>query len=122
MSEVKVNAYAEMPQTQPILHQEHVQRVHQPIVVAVDISGSMDYTEEGQTKTNLKLAEDMINQIGQDPELKDEYKSTADICIMTFADYVSTVHDWSPLSQYKGGITLSKMGVTAFHDIVFRQR
>ena len=112
------NAYSEMPAVQPVFHYESVQFIHQPIVVAVDVSGSMDITEDGQMKTNLKLAEDMINQIGQDPELNDIYKSTADICIMTFADYVTTVQDWIPLSQYHGGITLTKMGVTAFHDVV----
>ena len=112
------NAYSEMPVVQPVFHYESVQFIHQPIVVAVDVSGSMDVTEDGQMKTNLKLAEDMVNQIGQDPELKEEYKSTADLCVMTFADYVTTVQDWTPLSQYHGGITLTKMGVTAFHDVV----
>lgn len=112
------NAYSEMPVVQPVFHYESVQFIHQPIVVAVDVSGSMGITEEGQTKTNLKLAEAMVNQIGQDPDLRDEYKSTADLCIMTFADYVTTVQDWTPLSQYHGGITLTKMGVTAFHDVV----
>lgn len=112
------NAYSEMPVVQPVFHYESMQFIHQPIVVAVDVSGSMDVTENGQMKTNLKLAEDMVNQIGQDPELKEEYKSTADLCVMTFADYVTTVQDWTPLSQYHGGITLTKMGVTAFHDVV----
>lgn len=112
------NAYAEIPVVQPVFHYESVQFIHQPIVVAVDVSGSMDMTEDGQMKTNLKLAEDMVNQIGQDPELKEMYKNTADLCIMTFADYVTTVQDWIPLSQYRGGITLTKMGATAFHDVV----
>lgn len=112
------DVYSEMPAVQPIFHCESVQFVHQPVIVAVDVSGSMDHTEAGQTKSNLQLAEEMINQIGQDPDLKDEYKLTADICVMTFADYVTTAQDWIPLSQYHGGISLTKMGVTAFHDVV----
>lgn len=104
------NAYSEMPVVQPVFHYESVQFIHQPIVVAVDVSGSMDIIEDGQMKTNLKLAEDMVNQIGQDPELKDEYKSTADLCIMTFADYVTTVQDWIPLSQYHGELPSQRWG------------
>lgn len=110
--------YAEMPRNQQIFHYERINQSHQPLVVAVDISGSMDHVEEGETKTNIKLAEEMINQIGQDPDLKDVYKSRADICVMTFADHVTTVQDWIPLSQYKGGITLSAQVTTAFHDVV----
>lgn len=42
------NAYSEMPVVQPVFHYESVQFIHQPIVVAVDVSGSMDVTEDGQ--------------------------------------------------------------------------
>lgn len=112
------NAYTEMPKNQQIFHYEKVQLAHQPILVAVDISGSMDHIEDGQTKSNIKLAEEMINQIGQDPELTDDYKRTADICVMTFADYVTTEQDWIPLSQYRGGISLTPKVTTAFHDVV----
>lgn len=34
------NAYSEMPVDQPVLHYESVQFIHQPIVVAVDVSSS----------------------------------------------------------------------------------
>lgn len=87
------NVYSELPVVQPIFHYERVQFIHQPIVVAVDVSSSMDITENGQMKTNLKLAKDMANQSRQDPDLKDEYKSTADLCVMTFTDYVTTVQN-----------------------------
>ena len=112
------NAYAEMPKNQKIFHYEKVQLIHQPVLVAVDISGSMDHTEDGQTKSNIKLAEEMVNQIGQDPELTDDYKRTADICVMTFANDVTTEQDWIPLSQYRGGISLTPQTTTAFHDAV----
>ena len=112
------NAYAEMPVTQKVYKLETPQLLHQPMIVAVDVSTSMDFKEEGQQKTNLKLAEDMLNQIGQDPDLKGEYKKTTDFCVMTFSDDVTTEKDWSPLSEYHGGITLNKVGVTAFHNVV----
>lgn len=64
------DVYAEIPAVQPTLHHESIQKVHQPIVVAIDVSGSMKYTESGQTKANIQLAEEMVNQIGQDSRLK----------------------------------------------------
>ena len=112
------NAYAEMPVTQKVYKLETPQLLHQPMIVAVDVSTSMDFKEEGQQKTNLKLAEDMLNQIGQDPDLKGEYKKTTDFCVMTFSDDDTTEKDWAPLSEYHGGITLNKVGVTAFHNVV----
>lgn len=79
-----------MPVTQKVYKLETPQLLHQPMIVAVDVSTSMDFKEEGQQKTNLKLAEDMLNQIGQDPDLKGEYKKTTDFCVMTFSDDVTT--------------------------------
>ena len=46
----------------------------------------MNTMEAGQQKTNLKLIQDVINQIGQDSELKEEDKKTIDLCVMTFSD------------------------------------
>lgn len=112
------DVYAEIPAVQPTLHHESVQAVHQPVVVAIDVSGSMKYTESGQTKTNIQLAEEMVNQIGQDPDLSDKYKRTVDFCVMSFADHITTEFDWAPLSHYKGGIHLTAAGRTAFHDVV----
>ena len=50
------------------------QLMHQPVVIAVDVNNSMNTMEAGQQKTNLKLIQDVINQIGQDSELKEEDK------------------------------------------------
>lgn len=110
------NAYAEMPATQRI-YTEARAVTHQPFLVAMDVSGSMDHTEPGEAKKNFQLAEEMVNQIGKDPELEG-YKRTIDVCIMTFADQVETVCDWQPLSQYRGGLNFSAAGRTAFHDVV----
>lgn len=46
------NAYAEMPVTQKVYKLETPQLLHQPMIVAVDVSTSMDFKEEGQQKTN----------------------------------------------------------------------
>lgn len=100
-----------------IFHYEQV-IIRQAILIAVDVSSSMEHTEDGQTKSNIKLAEEMINQIGQDPELTDDYKRKADICVMTFADHVTTEQDWMPLSEYRGGISLIPNEGNAFHDVV----
>lgn len=112
------NAYAEMPVNSETYKFEMPQLIHQPMIVAVDVSKSMDLTEEGQQKTNLKLAEDMLNQVGQTPELTEEYKKTTDFCVMAFSDDVTTEKDWMPLAEYHGGITLNKVGMTAFHNVV----
>lgn len=110
------NAYLEMPSTQSVFHYEKLQLAHQPVIVCMDVSSSMDHTEGSQSKSNIALAEDMVNQVGQDPKMSKEYKDTADICINTFAQDVITVQDWIPLSHYNGGLTLHAMGTTAFHD------
>lgn len=112
------NTYVEMPVTQEIYKFESPQLMRQPIVVAVNINNSMRNEEEGQQKTNLKLVEDGINRIGQDPELKEEDKKTTDFCIMTFSENTTSEKNWIPLLEYHGGITLNKAGVTAFHDVV----
>ena len=110
--------YAEIPAVQPTLRHESIQAVHQPVVVAIDVSGSMSHKESGEVKTNIELAEEMVNQIGQDPDLSDKYKRTADFCVMSFADHVTTEFDWAPLTQYRGGIHLNAAGRTAFHDVI----
>ena len=40
------NAYAEMPVTQKVYKLETPQLLHQPMIVAVDVSTSMDFKEE----------------------------------------------------------------------------
>ena len=58
------------------------QLMHQPVVIAVDVNNSMNTMEAGQQKTNLKLIQDVINQIGQDSELKEEDKN----CLLYTSD------------------------------------
>ena len=117
-NEKNENEYAEIPAIQPTLHHESIQKVHQPIVIAIDTSGSMSHIESGETKANIQLAEEMVNQIGQDPELTEKDKSTIDFCVMSFSDNVRTEFDWAPLTQYEGGLHLTAVGRTAFHSTV----
>lgn len=112
------DVYIEVPTTQPIFHHENVQLRHQPILVAVDVSTSMNFVEQGSAKSNLKLAEEMINKIGRDPELNADLKKQVDLCLFTFSDHVEVVKNWAPLSHFRGGIALHPVGVTAFHDCV----
>ena len=74
----------------------------------------MNTMEAGQQKTNLKLIQDVINQIGQDSELKEEDKKTIDLCVMTFSDD-DGMEGWLPLSEYHGGTTRNK---TEFHEVI----
>lgn len=67
----------------------------------------MNTMEAGQQKTNLKLIQDVINQIGQDSELKEEDKKTIDLCVMTFSDD-DGMEGWLPLSEYHGGTTRNR--------------
>lgn len=95
---------------------EAPQLMRQPVVIAVDVNNSMNTMEAGQQKTNLKLIQDVINQIGQDSELKEEDKKTIDVCVMLFSND-DGMEGWLPLSEYHGGTTLNKVSATAFHDV-----
>lgn len=108
----------EVPTQQTAYHVEVEQLTHQPFVVAVDVSGSMNHVEDGQTKSNLQLAEELVNRIGHDSRITDLQKRAVDLCIMTFEQTVVTELDWTPLSEYSGGITLKSGNTTAFHDAV----
>lgn len=116
----EVDKYKEMPAIQMDFPTENPTDNHQPIAVVVDISGSMTTTESGETKSNVKLAEELVNQIGLDPNMTDDYKSAADFLVMTFADNVIVQQDWIPLSQFARNIKLTAAGCTAFHDAVIQ--
>lgn len=94
--------------------------IHQPIVVAVDNSGSMQHIENGNTATNLQLAEDMVNQIGLDERLSLADQQVTDFCVLNFHDRVEVKQDWIPLSQYERNIRLSLGGCTAFYSAVIQ--
>ena len=101
-----------------ITHYENYQAIHQYLSVIVDISASMNDTEEGESKRNIQLAEDLIRQIGRGEDLPDEYKETTDIQFFTFNNKVESVFGPAPLSQYNGSIELSASGTTSFYSAV----
>lgn len=116
----EVDKYKEVPAIQQQFPVEVPTSAHQPIAIVIDVSGSMFATEAGESKSNIKLAEEMVNKIGLDPGMKEEYKKTADFLVMTFADNVITQQDWIPLSRFKRDIKLSASGCTAFHNAVIQ--
>ena len=116
----EVDKYKEMPAIQMAFPTENPTANHQPIAIVVDISSSMAHTESGEKKSNVKLAEDLVNQIGLDPDMTDDYKSAADFLIITFADNVIVQQDWIPLSQFSRNIKLNAAGCTAFHDAIIQ--
>lgn len=94
--------------------------VHQPIVVVVDNSYSMSFTEAGETRSNLKIAESMVNEIGLDVDLPLEEQQTIDFCVLNFHDIVEVKQNWIPLSQYERNISLEDGGCTCFHEAVIQ--
>ena len=94
--------------------------IHQPIIVAVDNSGSMQHVESGNTITNLQLAEDMVNQIGLDEHLLLSDQQVTDFCVLNFHDRVEVTQNWIPLSMYERKVRLSNGGCTAFYSAVIQ--
>lgn len=118
-----VNKYNnELPATQEQFPTEVPQKIHQPLAVVIDVSGSMSAVEKnlGQTESNVKLAQNLINQIGLDPDMKDEYKHSTDFLVMTFADNVEVQQDWIPLSRFARTVNLKAAGMTCFYDAVYQ--
>lgn len=94
--------------------------IHQPIIVAVDNSSSMQHVENGNTVTNLQLSEDMVNQIGLDERLSLADQQVTDFCVLNFHDRVEVKQNWIPLSQYERNIRLANGGCTAFYSAVIQ--
>lgn len=89
---------------------------HQPVVLCIDTSGSMnDKAEDGRTKA--QIVEEMINDLANMP-LSDYDKQNVDICVLVFDDEVRTLVDWRPLSSFTGGIELDVAGTTSLGSAV----
>lgn len=101
-----------------ITHFEKQQLVHQPILIALDSSGSMRDCEDSSGRENIELASDILARIGSDPDLKEVNKETTDICVMSFSNDVMMLLDWQPLSLYEFNTRLYARGKTALHKAV----
>ena len=94
--------------------------VHQPFLAVIDNSSSMLATENGGTKTNLQLAEELVNLIGSDPRLSYDIQQTIDFAVLNFHDVVEVRQNWIPLSQFERNIKIPDGGCTAFYEAVIQ--
>lgn len=77
---------------------------HMPVVVLIDISGSMS----GLAISNVeKSVNRFAADICKDPKAADR----VDICVMSFNDSVSIIQDWCPITEMKN-VELSAGGGT----------
>lgn len=89
---------------------------HQPVVICIDTSGSMnEKAEDGRTKA--RIVEQMINSLA-DIDLSESEKGAIDLCILVFDDDCRVLQDWIPLSDFKGGIELDIAGCTALGSAI----
>lgn len=83
---------------------EHINEAHMPILLLLDVSGSM----AGKPIENLSLA---VNRFASDVCKDSKAIDLVDTCVMTFNSTVSVVQDWRPISKmdplsfYAGGGT-----------------
>lgn len=101
-----------------IIHFEDQQLVHQPVLIAVDSSSSMKNRETLSGRENIELANDLLVQIGSDPDFTEADKKTTDICLMSFSNGVTEILSWQPLSLYEGSAHIYAHGSTALHSTV----
>ncbi|MGN1412533.1 MAG: VWA domain-containing protein [Oscillospiraceae bacterium] len=119
----KFNDYKKMPTTQSDFNEfntpefKGVGQVHQPVVICMDTSGSMEYTEPKSSKSNIKIAEEQLNLV-KDIALDQVDKKAVDICILGFDDDVNVLHDWSPLTSWNEYIPLSSGGCTCLGQVI----
>ena len=96
-----------------------INQTHQPVVVCIDTSASMN-EDAGNGITKIKMVEDLVNQLADIPNgrLGETDKSSIDLCILGFNNSVYTIMDWQPLSNFKGDIKLSAEGCTALSSVI----
>lgn len=88
------------------------QRVHQPVVICVDTSSSMNLISEDGKTSKIQIVEDMLNELA-----KFDIKEV-DICILAFDDDVRTLVDWRSISDFHGGLNLDSGGCTSLGSAV----
>lgn len=119
----KFNDYKEMPVTQSDFDSFNdpafngFGQVHQPIVICMDTSGSMEWVEPNSPKSNIKIAEEQLNLV-KDIDLEPMDKKAVDVCILGFDDDVHVLHDWSPLNSWNEHISLQSGGCTCLGQVI----
>lgn len=94
--------------------------IHQPVVIAVDNSDSMTSVEPGETRSNLQIAETMINEIGSGTNLSLSEQQTIDFSVLNFHDRVELQQNWIPLSLFERNVKLEDGGCTSFFEAVIQ--
>lgn len=103
-------------QEQPRYQTKETGMTHQPVVICIDTSGSMnEKAEDGRTKA--RIVEQMINSLTE-IDLSESEKAAVDICILVFDDECRVLQDWIPLSDFRGGIELDVAGCTALGSAI----
>lgn len=89
---------------------------HQPVVICIDTSGSMnEKAEDGRAK--VEIVEQMVNSLSK-IDLSESEKAAVDICILAFDDKCRVLQDWIPLSDFKGNLKLNAGGCTALGSAI----
>lgn len=88
------------------------QLVHQPVVICVDTSGSMEELSEDGKSSKIQIVEDMLNGLATF-NIKE-----VDICVLAFDDEVRTIVDWRSLADFHGGLKLDTGGCTCLGSAV----
>lgn len=89
---------------------------HQPVVICIDTSGSMnEKAEDGRTK--IEIVEQMVNSLSK-IDLSESEKGAVDICVLAFDDECRVLQDWIPLSDFKGNLKLDAGGCTALGSAI----
>lgn len=92
---------------------------HQPVVICIDTSESMNELAEGTNSKKCEMIEELVNSIADLKGLDDRTKSCVDICILLFDDTVRTLVDWKSLSSFQGDVKLDDIaGQTFLGDAV----
>lgn len=111
-------AVNETPRYQNVERPRETSLVHQPVVICIDTSGSMnDKSEDGRTKA--EIVEEMLNSLAN-LDLPESDKAAVDICILVFDDECRTLVEWRPLTYFEGGLKLDVAGCTALGSAVIK--
>lgn len=82
--------------------------VHIPIVICIDISGSMTERDD-DNNTKVQSILHTINEMSK-IDLSENEEVSVDVCVLSFSDNCQTVMDWIPLLEFKGSLVIENVG------------
>lgn len=110
--------YKDTTKYQDIETPKCLSKLHLPVVICIDTSGSMNEILAGTKLTKSKIMENLLNQIANMDDIPLYEKEAIDLCILAFDDEVRTISDWRPLLTFHGNIDLDIAGRTALGSAV----